>query len=144
LKPTQILLVEDDPNDAALTLHALRKANICNEVIVAKDGADALQYLFGETFIVGREDLPALVLLDLRLPKVSGLEVLERIRGHERTRMLPVLILTSSDDEQAIMKGHVMGANAIVRKPVTAADFTGAAKQLGLYWFLVDKAPALG
>ena len=134
MNPSQILLVEDDSNDAALTLHALKKANIWNEVIVAKDGVEALEHLFGE------QQQPALVLLDLRLPKVNGLEVLQRIRDNERTRTLPVVILTSTDDEQAIMKGHVMGANAVVRKPVKPADFMEAARQLHLYWLLVDKA----
>lgn len=138
-----ILLVEDNPDDEALTLHALQTNNIRNEVVVARDGVEALDYLFGEGNHAGRDvrDRPAVVLLDLKLPKVDGLEVLERIRADERTRMLPVVILTSSREEQDLVNSYSLGCNSYVRKPVDFDEFMQAASQLGLYWLLLNEEP---
>ena len=141
MNPGKILLVEDNPDDVALTLRALKSRNITNDVVVANDGVQALEYLFGAASKPGTEELPAVVLLDLKLPKVNGLEVLQRIRADERTKMLPVVILTSSDEERDIIKGYSLGANSYVRKPVDFVEFTEAAKQLGLYWLLMNRAP---
>jgi two-component system response regulator len=138
-----ILLVEDNPNDEELTLRALRKSNICNEVVVAHDGAEALDYLFGEGAYAGRDpmDLPAIVLLDLKLPKVDGIEVLRRIRADERTRLLPVVILTSSNEDEDRLAGYESGANSYVRKPVDFVQFADAVRQLGLYWLVLNESP---
>jgi CheY-like chemotaxis protein len=141
VNPGKILLVEDNPDDVALTLRALKSHNITNDVVVAQDGVQALDYLFGSGGKPGLDELPAVVLLDLKLPKVSGLEVLERIRGDDRTHLLPVVILTSSDEEQDLIRGYKLGANSYVRKPVDFVEFTQAAKQLGLYWLLMNRAP---
>ena len=141
MNPGKILLVEDNPDDVALTLRALKSNNITNDVIIAEDGAKALDYLFGADGGTGPEDPPAVVLLDLKLPKVNGLEVLRRIRSDERTRLLPVVILTSSDEERDVIDGYSLGANSYVRKPVDFVEFTQAAKQLGLYWLLMNRAP---
>jgi two-component system response regulator len=141
VNPGKILLVEDNPDDVSLTLRALKSRNITNDVVVANDGVQALEYLFGAGTTPGPAELPAVVLLDLKLPKVNGLEVLQRIRADERTRMLPVVILTSSDEERDIIKGYSLGANSYVRKPVDFVEFTEAAKQLGLYWLLINRAP---
>jgi CheY-like chemotaxis protein len=141
VNPGKILLVEDNPDDVALTLRALKSNNITNDVVVAADGVEALDYLFGSGGKPASEDLPAVVLLDLKLPKVSGLEVLERIRNDDRTHLLPVVILTSSDEEQDLIRGYKLGANSYVRKPVDFVEFTQAAKQLGLYWLLMNRAP---
>ena len=141
MNPGKILLVEDNPDDVALTLRALKSHNITNDVVVAQDGVQALDYLFGSGGKPASPDLPAVVLLDLKLPKVSGLEVLERIRADDRTHLLPVVILTSSDEEQDLIKGYKLGANSYVRKPVDFVEFTQAAKQLGLYWLLMNRAP---
>ena len=140
MNPGKILLVEDNPDDVALTLRALKSHNITNEVIVAKDGVEAIDYLFGPG---GSEPdgAPAVILLDLKLPRVNGLEVLRRIRSEERTRLLPVVILTSSDEERDVIDGYSLGANSYVRKPVDFVEFTQAAKQLGLYWLLMNRAP---
>jgi two-component system response regulator len=138
-----ILLVEDNPDDEALTLRALRKGNIRNEVVVARDGAEALDYLFGTGAHAGRDLslLPQVVLLDLKLPKVDGLEVLRRLRADDRTRLLPVVILTSSKEEQDVANGYKLGANSYVRKPVEFAQFSEAVRQLGLYWLLLNEPP---
>lgn len=138
-----ILLVEDNPDDEALTLRAFKKNNISNPVVVARDGEQALDYLFGTGAHAGRDvtDLPQVVLLDLKLPKVDGLEVLRRVRGDERTRVLPVVILTSSKEEQDVITGYRLGANSYVRKPVNFDEFLEAARQLGLYWLLLNEAP---
>jgi len=138
-----ILLVEDNPDDEALTIRAFQKNNIRNEVVVAHDGVDALDYLFATGAHSGRkvEDLPQVVLLDLKLPRVDGLEVLRRIRGDERTRLLPVVILTSSKEERDLVEGYRLGANSYVRKPVNFDDFVAAARQLGLYWLLLNEPP---
>lgn len=141
MNPGKILLVEDNPDDVALTLRALKANNITNDVVVAPDGVKALDYLFGVEGGSGPEELPAVVLLDLKLPKVNGLEVLRRIRADERTRLLPVVILTSSDEERDIIDGYSLGANSYVRKPVNFVEFTQAAKQLGLYWLLINRPP---
>jgi len=141
VNPGKILLVEDNPDDVALTLRALKSNNITNDVVVAQDGVQALDHLFGSGGKAALEELPAVVLLDLKLPRVSGLEVLERIRGDDRTRLLPVVILTSSDEEQDLIRGYKLGANSYVRKPVDFVEFTQAAKQLGLYWLLMNRAP---
>ena len=136
-----ILLVEDNPDDEALTLRALKKNNITNEVIVARDGAEALGYLFGTGGQTGRPLAPQVTLLDLKLPKVDGLEVLRRIREDQRTRLLPVVILTSSNEERDRLQGYNLGANSYVRKPVDFVQFTDAVRQLGLYWLLLNERP---
>jgi two-component system response regulator len=138
-----IMLVEDNPDDEELTLRALQKNNIKNEVIVARDGAEALDYLFG-TGKYSRTDpnpLPQVVLLDLKLPKVDGLEVLRQVRADKRTKLLPVVILTSSNEEQDCMKGYDLGANSYVRKPVDFNKFIEAVRQLGLYWLVLNEPP---
>ncbi len=141
-----ILLVEDNPDDEALTLRALKTNNIHNEVVVARDGAQAIDYFFGPGAPAGRDgqELPAVVLLDLKLPKIDGLEVLRRIRADERTRMLPVVILTSSREEQDVITGYRLGCNSYVRKPVDFDEFVEAARQLGLYWLLLNERPPIG
>lgn len=138
-----ILLVEDNPDDVDLTLRALRKNNIANEVVVARDGAEAIDYLHGTGEYAGRtaKVMPAVVLLDLKLPKIDGLEVLRRMRGHERTRLIPVVILTSSKEEQDRIKSYALGANSYVRKPVDFDQFLEAARQLGLYWLVLNVPP---
>ncbi len=141
MNPGKILLVEDNPDDVALTLRALKSHNITNDVVVAEDGAKALAYLFGADGAPAPEAPPAVVLLDLKLPKINGLEVLRRIRSDERTRLLPVVILTSSDEERDVIDGYSLGANSYVRKPVDFVEFTQAAKQLGLYWLLMNRPP---
>src|SRR3989440_4522007 len=130
-----ILLVEDNPRDEALTLRALKKSNIVNDVVVARDGVEALDYLFGTGAHAGRDtsDMPQLVLLDLKLPKVDGLQVLQRMREDERTRRLPVVVFTSSSEEEDLINSYNLGANSYVRKPVDFEHFLEAAKQLGLY-----------
>ncbi|PSJ17362.1 response regulator [Nitrosomonas supralitoralis] len=138
-----ILLVEDNPDDELLTLEALEANRIGNNVIVARNGVEALDFLFGEGAYAGRDvmDWPAVVLLDLKLPKIDGLEVLRRIRADERIRQLPVVILTSSNEEEDRLKGYTLGANSYVRKPVDFDQFVRAAGQLGLYWLLLNETP---
>ncbi|HEV2421955.1 MAG TPA: response regulator [Candidatus Acidoferrales bacterium] len=138
-----ILLVEDNADDEALTLRALKKNNITNEVVVARDGAEALDYLFGTGGYKGRgaRTLPQVVLLDLKLPKIDGLEVLERLRADKRTKLLPIVILTSSNEEQDLLRGYDLGANSYVRKPVDFAQFIEAIRHLGLYWLLLNERP---
>jgi len=138
-----ILLVEDNPDDQALTRRALKKNNILNDVVVAQDGVEALDYLFGTGAHAGRDPgiLPAVVLLDLKLPKVDGLEVLRRVRNDERTKLLPVVILTSSKEEQDLAQGYSLGANSYIRKPVDFAQFMEAVRQLGLYWLVLNEPP---
>ena len=141
-----ILLVEDNPDDEALTRRALKKNKIGNEVIVAHDGAEALDYLFGTGTYEGRDlsCMPHLVLLDLKLPKVDGLEVLRRMRAAEQTRLLPVVILTSSREQQDLVNGYGYGANSYIRKPVDFAQFVEAVRQLGLYWLVLNETPQAG
>ena len=136
-----ILLVEDNPDDEKLTLRALHKNKISNEVVVAHDGVEALDYLLGDGSDAGNHanDLPQVVLLDLKLPKLDGLEVLRRLRAHERTKHLPVVILTSSNEEQDLIAGYSLGANSYVRKPVDFSQFLEAARQLGLYWLVLNE-----
>jgi two-component system response regulator len=136
-----ILLVEDNPDDEALTRRALAKNNIQNEVIVARDGAEALDVLFGTGPHAGRATAPELILLDLKLPKIDGLEVLRRIRANEGTRLLPVVILTSSREERDVISGYGLGANSYIRKPVDFAQFVEAVRQLGLYWLVLNEPP---
>ncbi len=141
MKEKVILLVEDNPKDEALTLRALKKSGIANEVAVARDGAEALDYLFdtGMHPDWNSGELPTVVLLDLKLPKIDGLEVLKRIRGNERTKLLPVVILTSSNEEQDRIEGYKSGANSYVRKPVEFNEFADAVRQLGLYWLILNE-----
>ena len=136
-----ILLVEDNRDDEALTLRALKKNNIKNEVVVAHDGVEALDFLLGTGPHAGRDltVMPHVILLDLKLPRVDGLEVLRRVRAHERTRLLPIVILTSSNEEQDRINGYGLGANSYVRKPVNFADFIEAVRQLGLYWLILNE-----
>ena len=138
-----ILLVEDNPDDEILTTRALRKNNIANDVVVARDGSVALDYLFALNQYAGRDvmDWPAVVLLDLKLPKVGGLEVLEKIRADERTRAMPVVVLTSSKEEQDVAESYCLGVNSYVRKPVEFSQFVEAVRQIGLYWLLLNEAP---
>ena len=138
-----ILLVEDNPDDEALTLRALNKNNIKNDVVVARDGAEALDYLFGAGKYAGRDTalMPQVVLLDLKLPKIEGLEVLRRVRADDRTKLLPVVILTSSNEDQDRIAGYGLGANSYVRKPVDFTQFLDAARHLGLYWLVLNEAP---
>jgi two-component system response regulator len=141
-----ILLVEDNPDDEELTLRALAKNNIRNEVVVARDGAEALDYLFGTGKYAGRDVAltPQIILLDLKLPKIDGLEVLRRLRADEQTQMLAVVILTSSKEEQDLLNGYKLGANSYIRKPVDFAQFTEAVRQLGLYWLVLNEMPPAG
>ena len=138
-----ILLVEDNPDDEELTLRALKKNNIQNEVVIARDGVEALDYLFGTGAYAGRDtsNVPSVTLLDLKLPKVDGLEVLKRLRADERTKFLPVVILTSSKEEQDLLNGYKFGANSYIRKPVDFAQFMEAVRNLGLYWLLLNESP---
>lgn len=140
-----ILLVEDNPDDEALTIRALRKAHVSNEVIVARDGAEALDYLFAEGRYHGRNTTvqPQIVLLDLKLPKIDGLQVLERIRADKRTELIPVVILTTSKEEKDLISGYSLGANSYVAKPVDFVEFTEAVKNLGMYWLLINERPPL-
>ena len=138
-----ILLVEDNADDEALTLRALNRSKVANTIVVVRDGAEALDYLFCMGAHVDRDpfDLPQVILLDLKLPKVDGLEVLRRIRAEPRTRMLPVVILTSSREEQDMVNAYSSGANSYVRKPVDFNQFVDAIGQLGLYWLVLNEAP---
>ncbi len=130
-----ILLVEDNPDDERLTLRALRRGNLANPVVVARNGEEALRQVFGPDL------LPCVVLLDLKLPKVDGLEVLRQIRASDRTRLLPVVMLTSSSEDRDIIESYSLGANSYVRKPVNIDEFTEAVRQLGLYWALISELP---
>jgi DNA-binding response OmpR family regulator len=131
-----ILLVEDDPDHELLTIRALKKSNIANDIHVARDGAEAIDILFGDHAIK-----PQVVLLDLKLPKVEGLEVLRRIRETKETRMLPVVVLTSSDEERDVVRSYQLGVNSYIRKPVNFNDFAEATRQLGMYWLVLNECP---
>ena len=138
-----ILLVEDNPDDVELTLMVFETLNLGNKMIVARDGVEALDYLFGEGKYAGSQpDLPQVMLLDLKLPKVDGLEVLRRVRAAERTRRLPIVILTSSQEETDLTRSYDLGVNSYIHKPVSFEQFTQAVRQLGLYWLLLNKLPA--
>lgn len=138
-----ILLVEDNPDDELLTLRALRQGNLVNEIVVARDGVEALDYLFATGTYAERDPplLPTLMLLDLKLPKVDGHEVLRRVRADERTQLMPVVVLTSSDEEQDIVRSYHSGANGYVRKPVDFGEFSEAIRQLQLFWLVVNEPP---
>lgn len=138
-----ILLVEDNPDDEELTLRALRKNKVLNEVVAVRDGAEALDYLFGTGTHLGRDPgkTPSVVLLDLNLPKVSGLEVLRRLRADERTKLIPVVILTSSKEEQDLIDGYKFGCNSYTTKPVDFVRFAESVSQLGLYWLVLNEPP---
>jgi len=141
-----ILLVEDNADDEALTLRALKKNNITNTIVVARNGVEALDYLFGTGQYAGRDTSvqPELILLDLKLPKVDGFEVLRKLRADERTKLLAVVILTSSTEQQDIVNGYGLGANSYVRKPVDFQHFMDAVRQLGLYWLVLNERPFAG
>jgi DNA-binding response OmpR family regulator len=134
-----ILLVEDDPDHEALAIRALRKSNVANEITVARDGAEAIAYMKG--IATGANKMPQLVLLDLKLPKVEGLDVLRAIRASDKTAILPVVVLTSSDEERDIVSSYRLGVNSYIRKPVNFNDFAEATKQLGMYWLLLNQCP---
>ena len=138
-----ILLVEDNPDDEALTLRALKKKNILNEVIVAHDGVEALDYLFAEGEYAGRDEstTPEIILLDLKLPRIDGLEVLRRVRADARTSLLPIVVLTSSKEDRDMIESYSLGCNSYIRKPVDFVQFGDAVQQLGLYWLVLNVAP---
>lgn len=144
-QPVEILLVEDNPNDVELTLHALKKHNLANRIHVVRDGAEALDFIFGSGAYAGRrlEDHPKVILLDLKLPLVDGLEVLERIKSDPRTRTIPVVVLTSSREEPDIARSYELGANSYIVKPVDFQQFAEAVRNLGLYWLLLNQPPVL-
>lgn len=146
MKERVILLVEDNADDEALTLRALKKNNITNTIVVARNGVEALDYLFGTGQYAGRDTSvqPELILLDLKLPKVDGFEVLRKLRADERTKLLAVVILTSSKEQQDIVNGYGLGANSYVRKPVDFQHFMDAVRQLGLYWLVLNERPLAG
>ena len=143
IKDEIILLVEDNPDDVELTMRAFRKNNIANKVVVACDGVEALDYLFCQGTYASRnaKEDPRLILLDLKLPKLDGLQVLARLRADERTKLVPVVILTSSKEEQDLISGYKSGANSYVRKPVDFIQFVEAVRQIGLYWLLINEVP---
>ena len=140
-----ILLVEDNPDDAALTLRAFRKSNVLDQVVLARDGVEALDYLFATGSHAGRDPraIPQLMLLDLKLPRMDGLEVLRRMRADERTRLVPVVILTSSREQQDMIDGYGLGANSYVQKPVDFARFVQAVEQIKLYWLMLNELPEM-
>jgi two-component system response regulator len=141
MRQKTILLVEDNPDDEELTLRALRKANVANEVSVARDGSEALDFLFGTGKHAGRDlqQMPAVVLLDLKLPKLNGIDVLKRMRADARTRLIPVVVLTSSSEDEDMLRSYQSGANSYVRKPIEFGAFATAVSQLGVYWVLINE-----
>ena len=145
METKKILMVEDNPDDVELTLLAFKKSNITNEVVVLNDGEKALEYLFctGKYANLDPEDRPAVVLLDIKLPKVNGFEVIKKMRSEERTKLIPVVILTSSKQEQDLIDGYRFGCNSYVRKPVEFNEFAEAVRQVGLYWLLINEPPLL-
>ncbi len=143
MKDKVILLAEDNPDDVQLTLRALKKNNILNEVVVAPDGVEDLDYLFGAGKYAGRDTniKPQVILLDIKMPRMDGLEVLNRIRSDERTKLLPVIILTTSSEEKDRIESYKLGANSYIRKPVDFIQFTSSVQQLGLYWLVLNEGP---
>jgi two-component system response regulator len=143
-KGETILLVEDNPDDVELTMRAFRKNNIANNMVVVRDGAEALDYLFGMGTYADRNanDTPRIILLDLNLPKLNGLQVLKRLRDDKRTKLTPVVILTSSKEEQDLIRGYKSGANSYVRKPIDFNQFVEAVRNIGLYWLLINETPS--
>ena len=141
--PLEILLVEDNPNDAELTIHALKKRHLSNNLIHVQDGQAALDFLFGTGTYAGRDvnHLPKVVLLDLKLPKVDGIEVLRQLRANERTKLLPVVVLTSSREERDVIETYELGANSYIVKPVEFENFSEAVSNLGMYWLLLNESP---
>lgn len=146
MKHNAILLVEDNPDDEYLTVRALHRSKVLNEIVIARDGAEALEYMFGRGKYEGRDatDFPAMVLLDLRLPKIDGIEVLRQIRADERTKLTPVVVLTSSQEAQHIVTGYGLGVNSYVRKPVGFDQFASAVNAIGLYWLVLNEPPTAG
>ncbi|NMG21385.1 response regulator [Brasilonema bromeliae] len=140
-----ILLVEDNPDDEALAIRALKRNHISNEIVVVHDGVEALDYLFGTGVYAGRDISlkPTVILLDLKLPRIDGIEVLRRLREDERTKLLPVVILTTSSEEQDMLNSYSLGCNSYVRKPVNFIEFTEAVRQLGMYWLLMNELPQI-
>jgi len=138
-----IMVVEDNPDDEELTLRALRQAKIANEIVVTRDGNEALEFVFGTGQYAGRDldRMPAVILLDLKLPKLNGLEVLKRLRSDPRTKLIPVVVLTSSSEDEDMLRSYQVGANSYVRKPVEFASFANAVSQLGMYWMLLNETP---
>ena len=138
-----VLLVEDNPDDEALTMRALKQSKLANEIVITRDGSEALEFMFGTGKYEGRDvsHTPAVVLLDLKLPKLSGLEVLERLRADPRTKLVPVVVLTSSSEDEDMLRSYQLGANSYVRKPVVFGKFADAVSQLGLYWVLLNQLP---
>ncbi len=146
MESKKILLVEDNPGDVELTKRAIEKSNVANGLMVAEDGVEALKYFFGEDGKSGCEikDLPVVVLLDLKLPRVDGLEVLRRMRASQKTKLVPVVVLTSSNEEKDIVASYDLGANSFVRKPVKFSEFAEAIRQLGLYWLILNQSAPNG
>ncbi|HEV2485616.1 MAG TPA: response regulator [Terracidiphilus sp.] len=144
-RQVEILLVEDNPDDVELTLHALRKENLANNIHVARDGEEALEFLFCDGIHADRsfDHPPKLILLDLKLPKVDGMEVLKRLKGDARTKAIPVVILTSSKEERDLVQGYGLGANSYIQKPVDFEQFRNTVKSVGLYWLLINQAPVV-
>ena len=143
LKPIELLLVEDNPQDLELALRALKKANLANQIQVARDGAEALDFIFCEGAHAGRAfaDVPKVILLDLKLPKIDGLEVLRRLKGDPRTRAIPVVVLTSSKEQSDVVESYQLGVNSYIVKPVNFEGFAAAVRSLGLYWLLLNQPP---
>jgi two-component system response regulator len=143
MKRKVILLIEDNPDDEMLTIRAMKKNNILNKVVVLRDGEEALDYIFGKGKYKGREiiEAPQVILLDLNLPKINGLEILRRIRADERTRLFPVVVLTSSKSEKDMVESYKLGANSYISKPVDFDQFVESVKQLGLYWLVLNEIP---
>ena len=143
MREKMILLVEDNPDDEALTMRALKQSKLANEIVITRDGNEALEFLFatGKYAVRDVSHTPAVILLDLKLPKLSGLEVLQQLRGDPRTRLVPVVVLTSSSEDEDMMRSYQLGANSYVRKPVVFGRFADAVSQLGLYWMLLNQPP---
>ena len=146
MREKMILLVEDNPDDEALTMRALKQSKLANEIVITRDGNEALEFLFATGKYEGRDlsHAPAVILLDLKLPKLSGLEVLQRLRADPRTKLIPVVVLTSSSEDEDMLRSYELGANSYVRKPVVFGRFADAVSQLGMYWMLLNQPPPKG